>query len=115
MITFNHCICEIEQILAWKQITIRKRDHQKELVVLKKEKNVEKTKRKLPKYQRPMKGARKKTFHNAWSTKHCVEQGEALHAQFMLIYFYMPMPIEPHSMGLFLKLCQYNMMQTIVR
>jgi hypothetical protein len=49
------------------------------------------------------KGLSNKTFDNAWSTKHCVEQNEALHAQSMLIYLYMPMPIEPHSMGLFLK------------
>jgi hypothetical protein len=43
MITFNHYICAIELILAWKQITTRKTEHQKELVALKKRKNVEKT------------------------------------------------------------------------
>jgi hypothetical protein len=60
MVTFNHYICVIEQILAWKQISTKKREHQKELVVLKKEKNLEKTTRGLPKYQRSMKGSRRK-------------------------------------------------------
>jgi hypothetical protein len=60
MITFNYYICAIEQILAWKQITTRKREHRKELVVLKINKIIEKTKRELPKYQRSMKGPRRK-------------------------------------------------------
>jgi hypothetical protein len=60
MIIFIHYICVIEQILAWKQITTRKREHRKELVVLEKGKFLEKTKKELPKYQRSMKGPRRK-------------------------------------------------------
>jgi len=60
MIIFIHYICVIEQILAWKQITTRKREHQKELVMLEKEIFLEKAKRKLPKYQRSMKRPRRK-------------------------------------------------------
>jgi hypothetical protein len=43
MITFDHYICALEHKLTWKQIKTRKREHQKELVVSKERRVVEKT------------------------------------------------------------------------
>jgi hypothetical protein len=39
MITFDHYICAFEHKLTWKQIRTRKKEHQKELIVLKERKS----------------------------------------------------------------------------
>jgi hypothetical protein len=65
--------------------------------LLKKEKIVEKTKRELPKYQRSMKGPRRKPLI-MHGLPNIVLNKVRHYTQFILIYFYMPMLIKPHSM-----------------
>ncbi len=68
MMISNHYMITLEQNLAWKEATTRKREHWKAKLVVLKEKRVVKNERMFIKEQMSNEKVLKESFDEAWST-----------------------------------------------